>query len=135
MSSGMGSSQSSLISQRRWRRIFILTVTGENQPNILATSDTITLFVTVVLGDGSAIVRRNSSVDMFHSMPSVLVYWLISETSRVSRSSLGISSNTEESLEFYFLSRKPPQANRLVSCCCRAKADFGSSAPVKQSST
>ena len=66
-----------------------MTVTGENQPktsNILATSDTITLFVTVVLGDGSAIVRQNSSVD---SIPSVLVYSLISEMVWTSREFLG----------------------------------------------
>ena len=96
-------------------------VTGENQPrtsNTLATSDTITRFATVVMGVDSAIVRWNLSVDVFHSIPSVLVYSLISEmfwTSRVSRSSSGISSNTEGSLEFHFLSRKPPRANRLVS--------------------
>ena len=121
--SGMGSSQSSSISERRWRRIFISMVTGENQPktsNTLATSDTIVLFVTVVLGNASVIVSRNSLVDMFHSMPSVLVYSLISEMvwiSRVSRSSSGISSNADGSLEFHFLSEKPPRANRLDSCC------------------
>ena len=46
-------------------------VTGENQPktsSTLATSDTIILFVTVVLGNDSAIVRRNSSVDMFNCL-------------------------------------------------------------------
>ena len=47
--------------------------------NTLATSETMRLFVTIASDENAVIVRWNSSVDIFHSMPRVFVNSLTSD--------------------------------------------------------